>query len=55
MNGLKELFRGKRSDKPSNITKYPVGTRVPRNEKAEQIVRNALIQSSNFNKTKRSI
>lgn len=45
MSALKGLLRGKWSHKSSsatNITKYPIGTRVPRNEEAERIVRNAL-------------
>lgn len=57
MNGLKLLLRGNRGEKPSNsnITKYPVGTRVPRNEEAERIVKNALYQSTGLNKTKNSM
>ncbi|EJW13837.1 hypothetical protein PAV_109p00670 (plasmid) [Paenibacillus alvei DSM 29] len=50
---IKELFRRNEKHPTSNITKYPVGTRVPQNQKAERIVQNALY--SNLNKTKRSI
>ncbi|WP_179215716.1 hypothetical protein [Paenibacillus sp. MY03] len=45
MSALKGLLSNKRSSKntsKTNITKYTVGTRVPRNEEAERIVRNAL-------------
>lgn len=58
MNGLNLLLRGNRGEKPSNnsnITKYPVGTRVPRNEEAERIVKNALYQSTGLIKTKNSM
>lgn len=57
MNGLKLFLRGNRDEKPSNsnITKYPVGTRVPRNEEAERIVKNALYQSTGLIKTKNSM
>lgn len=48
-------IREKRIEKPSttnNITKYPVGTRVPRNEKADRIFGQVLFQ---YNKSKKSI
>ncbi len=48
MNALKGLLLGRSSHSTfsstniTNITKYSVGARVPRNEKAERIVRNVL-------------
>ncbi|GKS12839.1 hypothetical protein YDYSY3_38390 [Paenibacillus chitinolyticus] len=52
MNGIK-IFRSKRNETPSttNITKYPVGTRVSRNSETERIVQMALSKEhKNLNK-----
>lgn len=52
---IKKLFCGARNEKhsTSNITRYPVGTRVPQNKEAERIVQNVLY--NNLIRTKRSI
>lgn len=36
------MFKKKKVDQKSNITKYPVGERVPRNEPSRKLAREAI-------------
>jgi hypothetical protein len=58
MINIRELLGfSKEQSTSANITIYPVGTRVPRNNQVEKIIKNVFLQSSTheYNKFKKTI